>query len=50
MLFRSDLATAQNTELRALLDYRRALVDYTRAQESPASRGAGITVITAAGN
>ena len=45
-----DLATAQNTELRALLDYRRALVDYTRAQESPAARGPGITVITAAGN
>ena len=46
-----DLSTAQNTELRALLDYRRALVDYERLQESPATRGAGITTINAgAGN
>jgi outer membrane protein len=43
-----DLSTAQNTELRALLDYRRALVDYERLQEAPATRGAGITVINAA--
>jgi len=45
-----DLATAQNTELRALLDYRKALVDYERLQEAPATRGAGITVLNAAGN
>ena len=46
-----DLATAQNSELRALLDYRRALVDYQRVQEAPASRGGGITSINAgAGN
>jgi outer membrane protein TolC len=44
-----DLATAQNSELRALLDYRRALVDYTRVQEAPANRGGGITAINAAG-
>ena len=43
-----DLSTAQNTELRALLDYRRALVDYERLQEAPAARGAGITVLNAA--
>jgi outer membrane protein TolC len=43
-----DLATAQNTELRALLDYRRALVDYERLQETPAQRGAGITTLNAA--
>jgi outer membrane protein TolC len=43
-----DLATAQNTELRALLDYRRALVDYERLQETPATRGGGITTINAA--
>jgi outer membrane protein TolC len=43
-----DLATAQNTELRALLDYRRALVDYERLQETPAARGGGITTINAA--
>jgi outer membrane protein TolC len=42
-----DLATAQNTELRALLDYRRALVDFTRVQEAPASRGASVTAVTA---
>jgi len=44
-----DLATAQNTELRALLDYRRALVDYERLQETPSTRGAGITTLNAAG-
>jgi outer membrane protein TolC len=40
-----DLATAQNSELRALLNYRRAQVDYSRVQESPANRGGGITAI-----
>jgi outer membrane protein len=44
-----DLATAQNTELRALLDYRRALVEYERLQQTPANRGAGITTLNAAG-
>lgn len=41
-----DLSTAQNSELRALLDYRRALVDFSRVQEAPANRGANITTIT----
>ncbi|MEQ1757447.1 MAG: TolC family protein [Vicinamibacterales bacterium] len=41
-----DLSTAQNSELRALLDYRRAMVDYERVQQSPATRGANITTIT----
>jgi outer membrane protein len=44
-----DLATAQNSELRALLDYRRALVDFQRVQEAPANRGGGITAINAGG-
>jgi len=43
-----DLATAQNSELRALLDYRRALVDFERLQEAPDNRS-GITSITAGG-
>ncbi len=42
-----DLATAQNSALRALLDYRQALVDYQRVQEAPATRGGGITTIAA---
>ncbi len=42
-----DLATAQNSELRALLNYRRAIVDYGRAQEVPATRGTvSITAVT----
>ncbi len=45
-----DLSTSQNSELRALLDYRRALVDFERAQQSPANRGANITTIQAGGN
>ena len=44
-----DLATAQNSELRALLDYRRALVDYARVQEAPGNRGGGVTTINAVG-
>jgi outer membrane protein TolC len=44
-----DLATAQNSELRALLDYRRARVDYERVQESPANRTTGILAITSGG-
>jgi outer membrane protein TolC len=44
-----DLATAQNSELRALLDYRRSIVDYQRAQEAPGARGGGIAAINAGG-
>jgi len=44
-----DLATAQNIELRALLDYRRALVDYQRVQEAPSARGGGIATVNAGG-
>jgi outer membrane protein TolC len=44
-----DLATAQNSELRALLDYRRAMVDYERVQESPGTRSAGITNVNGGG-
>src|SRR5688500_6210762 len=34
-----DLRDAQNTELRALADYRKSLVNYERAQQSPAGGG-----------
>jgi outer membrane protein TolC len=44
-----DLATQQNSELRALLDYRRSLVDFERVQQSPAV-GRGSTVTTVSGN
>jgi outer membrane protein TolC len=45
-----DLSTAQNSELRALLDYRRAVVDFERVQQAPANRGGGgITAIQAGG-
>ncbi len=41
-----DLADAQNTELRALLDYRKAQVDFERVQEAPATRSnGGVTTI-----
>jgi outer membrane protein TolC len=36
-----DLRDAQNTELRALADYRKSLVNYERAQQSPAGGGGG---------
>jgi outer membrane protein TolC len=41
-----DLADAQNAELRALLDFRKAQVDFDRSQEAPASRGGGITTVS----
>ncbi|HUQ89391.1 MAG TPA: TolC family protein [Vicinamibacterales bacterium] len=34
-----DLRDAQNTELRALADYRKSLVNFERAQQSPAGGG-----------
>ncbi|HJU45117.1 MAG TPA: TolC family protein [Vicinamibacterales bacterium] len=34
-----DLRDAQNTELRALADYRKSLVNYERAQQAPAGGG-----------
>lgn len=39
-----DLLDAQNTELRALSDYRKSLVDFERVQETSLSR-AGITIV-----
>jgi outer membrane protein TolC len=45
-----DLRDAQNAELRAVLDYRRAQVDFERVQEIPAGGGGGnITNIQAGG-
>ncbi len=44
-----DLATQQNSELRALLDYRRSLVDFERVQQAPAA-GRGTTITTVSGN
>jgi outer membrane protein len=44
-----DLRDAQNAELRALLDYRRAQVEFERVQEVPAGNAGGVTTINAAG-
>jgi outer membrane protein TolC len=44
-----DLRDTQNTELRALLDYQRAQIDFGRAQEIPAGGGGGLTNIQAGG-
>ncbi len=45
-----DLRDAQNVELRTLLDYRRAQVDFERVQEIPAGGGGGgITSIQGGG-
>jgi outer membrane protein TolC len=45
-----DLRDAQNAELRALLDYRRAQVEYTRVQEVPTAGSAVVSAINAATN
>jgi outer membrane protein len=44
-----DLRDSQNAELRALLDYRRAQVDFERVQEIPAAGGGNITTIQGGG-
>ena len=44
-----DLATQQISELRALLDYRKSLVDVERVQQSPAA-GRGTQITTVSGN
>jgi outer membrane protein TolC len=44
-----DLRDSQNSQLRALLDYRRAQVDFERVQEIPAGGGGGITTIQGGG-
>ena len=43
-----DLADAQNTELRALLDYNKSLVDFDRVQHTSLSR-ANITLVSGGG-
>ncbi len=43
-----DVATAQDTELRALLDYQKALVDFERAQQTSLS-GARIIIVSGGG-
>jgi outer membrane protein len=44
-----DLADVRNSELRAMLDYRKSLVDFERVQHVSASR-AGVTVISGGGS
>src|SRR5882672_8692924 len=45
-----DLRDAQNAELRALLDYRRAQVEFARVQEVPTAGSAVVSTINAATN
>ena len=44
-----DLRDAQNAELRALLDYRKAQVEFARVQEVPTAGGGGVNAINAGG-
>ena len=44
-----DLRDAQNTELRALADYRKSLVNFERVQEAPGGGGGGGANFTAGG-
>ena len=43
-----DLATAQDTELRAILDYQNALIEFERAQQTSLTR-AGISIVGTGG-
>jgi outer membrane protein TolC len=45
-----DLRDAQNAELRVLLDYRRAQVEFDRVQEVPTGGSAALSAINANGN
>jgi outer membrane protein TolC len=44
-----DLAQARNTELSAILDYQRSLVDFETVQEIPIATGSGVAAVTGAG-
>jgi outer membrane protein len=44
-----DLRDAQNAELRTLLDYRRAQVEFERVQQVPGGGGVGVSTINAGG-
>ena len=44
-----DLRDAQNSELRALLDYRRSQIEFERVQEIPGTGSGAITAIQAGG-
>ncbi len=41
-----DLADAQTTELRTLLDYAKSVVEFERVQEASLSNGGGITLVS----
>jgi hypothetical protein len=43
-----DLADAQNTELRAIADYNKSLVEFERVQQTSLSR-ANITIVSGGG-
>jgi len=43
-----DLRDAQNSELRALADYRKSLVTFERVQEAPGGGGGGGNIVNAA--
>ena len=43
-----DLATAQDAELRAILDYQKALIEFERAQETSLNRS-GISIVGGGG-
>jgi len=45
-----DLRDAQNAQLRALLDYRQAQVDFERVQQIPLAGGGAVTAIGASGS
>ena len=44
-----DLATAQDTELRAILDYQNAVIEFERVQRTSLTR-AGISIVTGGGS
>jgi outer membrane protein TolC len=49
VLTQRDLANAQNAELRALLDYRKAQVNYELVQAAPSAGSTNITAVSATG-
>jgi outer membrane protein TolC len=44
-----DLSQARNTELSAILDYQRSLVDFETVQEIPIATGSGVAAVTGTG-
>jgi hypothetical protein len=50
VLAQRDYVDAQNSELRAILNYRKALVDFQRKQETSSGGSGGVSSVSTGGS